>query len=153
MMNYPFENVRPGVEPEVLRIVCRPRHDGPPWQETLVRHSYENGVAFCARAQAMADRVNRTVGGCAADVFIRCIYDLTNPDGQNIVDIDNHGNVLSSLWWLLHSPHVPLRATHNSLNTLCRAYGWKRRSMTLALARALPRPDIPSLPCASQPVH
>jgi hypothetical protein len=153
MFDYPYENVLVGVEPEVLRIICRPRRDGPPWQETLLRHSYENGVAFSARAQAVADRVNRTVGECAADVVIRCIYDLPNPSGQNLVDIDNRGNVLSSLWWLLHSPRVPIKASHNALNTLCRAYGWKRRSMTLAAARALPTPDIPSLPCALQPAH
>jgi hypothetical protein len=153
MMNYPYENVLAGVEPEVLRIICRPRQDAPPWQETLLRHDYENDVAFCARAQAVADRVNRTVGRFAGDVVIRCIYDLPDPRSQNLVDIDNHGNVLSSLWWLLHSPRVPRAATFSALGTLCRAYGWKRRSMTLAAALALPRPDIPSLPCASPSAH
>lgn len=148
---YPYENVIVGVEPRVLRVICNARHDAPPWQETLVRHAYENGVAFAARAQAVAARVEQTVGNCCADVVIRCMYET--PAARDVANIDVGANALSMLWWLLHSPRVPRRAADNALGTLCRVYSWRRSAMTLASARRLPKPNITALPCAYPLVH
>ena len=153
MLHYPYENVQPGVAPNVLRVICRQRHDAPPWQRTLRRNRGETDVAFHARAQAVARLVDETVGRCVSDTVLRCIYDLPDLPSCSIRDADDRDNALSCLWWLLHYPRAGHEPARNALRTLCRAYGWDDQTMTLAKARKFPRPDIPTQPCESQPRH
>ena len=157
MFDYSYENVRAGVSPIALRIICRPTHDAPSWQRTLSRSASESDAAFCARARDVARYLEVTVGGGTGNVtaVIQCVYEPPAGPAKGFEEADNIENVLTMLWWLAQSasPRIPEKAARNALRTLCKAYGWDKRMLNLDKVRRMTRPDPSALVCVPQQVH